>query len=122
MRPNYREKDDMLLNAIGILLVHFAALCVVIALWRHAPDPVQKGFLFVAGAAEVTYLFADFLTLYGIDNRRGGLDVLGIDALWQVTSVAGAIAHGALLIYLVRQWWLKTQACKLLKELRHDAG
>ena len=109
-------------NAIGILCVHLAALYVVLVLWRHAPDIVQKGFLVVVGIAVLTYLCADMLALYGVDNRRGGRAVLGIDALWQVTSVAGAIAHGAVLVYLARQWWIKTQACKLLKDLRHDAG
>lgn len=106
------------LNHLGILLVHLAALYVVVLLWRHAPDIVQKFFLLACAGTMLVYLFADALALYGIDNRRGGVEFMGISALWEVKSVAGAVAHGALLVYLVRQWWIKTEACKTLKEQR----
>lgn len=103
------------LNYCGVLFVHLAALYVVVILWRRAPDVVQRIFLLIAVGALVLYVFADLLAIYGIDDRRGGKEFLGIDARWQVTSVAGAIAHGALLVYFARQWWIKTEACKTLK-------
>jgi len=104
------------INYIGIFLVHLAALYVVLLLWRHAPDPVQRIFLLIAAGAIFCYLFADALAIYGIDNKRGGKEFMGIDALWQVTTVAGAIAHATLLLYLARQWWIKTETCKAIKE------
>lgn len=108
------------MTGIIYLLVHLAVMVVVVALWRRAPDPVQRAFLIVAGCAMAVYLFGDFLAIYGIDNKRGGKEFLGISALWQVTSVAGAFAHGALLLYFGRQWWIKTEMCKQLKEVFDD--
>lgn len=97
------------------LLAHVAVLVVILKLWKNAPDNVQRVFLFIAILSMALYLFADFLALYGVDNRRGGAEFMGITALWQVTSIAGACAHGALLVYFVRQWWIKTEICKELK-------
>lgn len=98
------------------ILVHAAVLVVIVALWRHAPDIVQRTFLVVAATAMLVYLFGDLLALYGVDNRRGGKEVMGITALWQVSSIAGALAHTALLVYFVRQWWIKTEMCKMWRE------
>ena len=99
------------------MLVHVAALGVILALWKHAPDGVQRAFLVLAAVAMVLYLFGDMLSLYGIDNKRGGKEFLGVDALWQVGSIAGAFAHTALLAYLVRQWWIRTQMCEELRKM-----
>lgn len=96
-------------------LVHVSAIAIVFALWRQAPDGVQRGFLVLAAVAMVLYLFGDLLAIYGIDNKRGGKEFLGVDALWQVSSIAGAFAHTAILAYLVRQWWIKTRMCDELK-------
>lgn len=98
------------------LLAHVAVLVVLVALWKRAPDNVQRTFLVVAACSILVYLFGDALAIYGIDNRRGGPEVMGISALWEVTSVAGALAHAALLIYFARQWWIKTEMCKYVKE------
>lgn len=97
------------------MLVHVAVLAVIVSLWKHAPDPIQRAFLIVAASAMLVYLFGDIIGLMGVDSRRGGKEVMGISATWQVTSVAGAIAHTALLVYFVRQWWIKTEMCKELK-------
>jgi len=99
-------------NYLGIFLVHLAALYVVLALWRHAPDIVQKIFLVVTFGAMSIYLFCDFLALYGVGRGR---ELWGIDKVWEVRVVASSIAHGALLIYLARQWWIKTESCKSIK-------
>lgn len=85
------------------LLAHLAVLAVLVSLWRRAPDNVQRTFLAVAASAMLVYLFGDALAVYGIDNKRGGTEVMGISALWEVTSVAGALSHAALLIYFARQ-------------------
>lgn len=102
------------------MLVHLAVFAVILALWRAAPDLVQRAFLVVAACSMAVYLFGDFLAIYGIDNVRGGKELFGISALWQVKSIAGAFAHGALLLYFGRQWWIKTEMCKQLKEVFSD--
>ena len=101
------------INYLGIFLVHLAALYVVLLLWRHAPDIVQKIFLVVTFGAMGAYLFSDFLMLYGVGDGR---ELWGIEKVWPVRVVASSVAHGALLIYLARQWWIKTETCKAIKE------
>ena len=102
-------------NYLGIFLVHLAALYVVLLLWRQAPDIVQKIFLVVTFGAMGVYLFCDFLVLYGV---RDGRELWGIEKVWPMRVVASSVAHGALLIYLARQWWIKTESCKEIKGRR----
>jgi hypothetical protein len=97
------------------MLVHIAIIGLIFALWPKAPDNVQRLFLGIAAVAMLVYLFGDILALHGVDNKRGGVQAFGISALWQVTSPAGALAHTALLVYFVRQWWIKTEICKEVK-------
>ena len=102
-------------TAIAYTIIHLCAMGILVLLWRHAPDVVQRILLVVIFMAMSVHLLADVMMLAGIDNRRGGEELFGFDRVWPVRGVAYAFGHAALLIYLVRQWWIKSHICDAVK-------
>jgi hypothetical protein len=108
---------------LPMLLVHLAGMYVLALLFFSrepiAPDPVQLVFLAVAFVGMGFFAFADLLQLYGVSHGR---ELFGATKAWPASAVGGAITQGAILVYLLRQWWLKTKMCDTFKGTRHDGA
>lgn len=99
------------LNQIATLTVHLGALIACFYLWRRAPDAVQLGILALIAGSMGVYTWCDILIIMGPEGRA----VLGIEKVWPIRAIAAAIAHWAMLTYLLRQVWLTTGFCAVLK-------
>ena len=91
---------------LTILVVHIAALIGVALLIRHTPDKLQKGIIWVLLMAMVIYIGSDIAVLAGVDKA------------WMIRLPASRVEHFAVLLWLVRQVWIKTELCKSLKSSR----
>jgi hypothetical protein len=85
------------------LFVHVAALAGVWLLYPTAPDAIQKLCLLILAAAILVYIGADIAAL------------CGADPVWPIRLVASRIEHSAMLIYIFRQIWIKSEICQFLK-------
>ena len=107
------------INEVGTLIVHLCALVACFYLWRKAPDAVQLGILGLIAASMAIYTFCDLLILLGVG--RNGIEFMGIDRVWPIRAIAAGVAHWAMLTYLLRQVWLTTGFCAVLKPRREHA-
>lgn len=105
------------MNHATMLLVHLAAAFACLYLWRRAPDHVQLGILAVIFVGMGVQVFSSFLQLYGVGENGTVLVVFGMEfhKVWPVRLIASSIEHLAVLLYLVRQVWLTTGICAVLK-------
>lgn len=88
------------------LIVHVAAMTGVAVLYRRAPDEIQKIFLLLTGTAMAVYVGADVAALFGAEP------------VWPVRMIASRVEHTAMLLYITRQVWIRTEICRSLKLLR----
>jgi hypothetical protein len=86
------------------LIAYAAALAAVIWLGRKPPDYVQLAFLTVVGCGVALYAAADVMGLLNGGKR-----------VWELRAIGSSILFFGLMIYLLRQLWLKTDICRSLK-------
>lgn len=104
-------------NDATMLLVHLAAAAACLYLWRRAPDLVQLVILVVIFISMGIHAFCSFLELVGVGRDGVSLLLWGHEftKVWPVRLIASAVGHLGLLTYLVRQVWLTTGVCAILK-------
>lgn len=91
---------------ITYLLVHLAALGGVIALFRETPDRLQQIVMGVLVGAMLVYIGADLVVLSG--EKRA----------WVVRLLASRFEHAAVLLWIFRLVWIRTDVCQSLKSSR----
>lgn len=107
----------------GQFVIHLAMVLFCVFLWRRSPgerqpDTVQRLLLVGVAFSFALYALCDGLALFGL--TRWDDPVLGFEKLWQVRLFAANIGKTALMLYLVRQIWIKTSFCDAVKG-RHRA-
>lgn len=85
------------------LIAYIMALVAVVWLGLRTPDYVQLGFLTVVGCAMVIYIGADVAMIFGA--RR----------IWEIRAIGNSFLFFGLMIYLLRQVWIKTDICRSVK-------
>ena len=104
-------------NEATLLLARLLAVVACFYLARKAPDWVQLGILAIILISMSIHTWCAFLELYGVGRNGVTLTVLGHEftKVWPVRLFASAAGDIALLVYLVRQMWLTTGVCAILK-------
>jgi hypothetical protein len=98
-------------------LIHLAMFGFCLVLWRRMPgssqpDAVQRVLLVAVGACFLLLSICDALAIMRMTRWDA---VLGFEKLWQVRLFALNIGKTALMLYLVRQVWIKTRFCDAIK-------
>ena len=86
------------------LTVHVVALMGMFVLFRKTPDTLQFAFLCLLMFSGGVYLGADVFAL------------MGNETVWPIRLIASRFEHTAVLLYLLRQVWIKTNICQSLKQ------
>lgn len=75
---------------VTMLFVHLAALCTLVALFRHSPGNLQRLVIALLMGSSTIFLGANAMALAG-------------DPLhWQITRLAHELEHLAMLLYIFR--------------------
>lgn len=75
---------------VTMLFVHIAALGALAAIYRHCPDWIQRGVIWLLVVAGVVFLAADAALIAGSPLR------------WEFTRLAYELEHLAMLLYVFR--------------------
>lgn len=95
-------------------VVHLGMVIIAALLWPQAPDNIQRALLAVIITSFALFALASFLQFLGI--RNWAQPVLGFERTWEIKIWAGEAAKLALMMYLVRQTWVKTGLCALIHQ------
>jgi len=87
------------------LIIDTGMVAAALILWPRAPDIMQRVMLTLVVSAGLIYASADIL---GIASEL---------KVWKIKVIASRFEHFAMLVYLLRQMWIRSEICQSVKSL-----